>query len=268
MAGTYSTSGSVNMNYSSSGVAASGPNVNISTSATSLYTFTGHGLTNGGYQLSELGSYGNGSYSLACMAYTGTGLAQQNFAMVGGDSASGNNYTAADTYVGGSYFQDNYNLSEVGIYTNGSWALGSFTEAEGSTSAASSSSTGSYTSSGGTIASTGTYISIQGTSATFGITGNGVYANGSFSFATFAADLDANASMYYEENRSDATYLSDHRIDNAVARVGADVGDLRRTFGAAETAQTSQRSQPSRQSLRRAAAPEYLGGRRAGGACF
>jgi|GEM_PF-2015407 len=217
LAGTYSSSGSANENYSSSGAAASGPNMNVSTSVTSLYTFTGTGLTSGFYQLSELGSYANGSYNLSCMAYTAHGFAQQNFAMVGGDSESANNYTASDNYVGGTYFQDQYNLSEVGIYTNGSWALGSFTEAEGSTSAASSTSTGSYTNSAGAIASTGTYMSIQGTAATFAVYGNGVYANGSFSFNTFTADLDANSSMYYEEHRSDATYLSDQRIDNATA---------------------------------------------------
>jgi len=137
-------------------------------------TWSGGGQASGNYQLTELGAFANGSYNLACMAYSGTGYAQQNFNLRGSDASTAGNFAAADVYSRGRTAQDQYTLSEVGTYGNGSWALGSFTESEQSYTASGGNGLGCYSDSSGTIPTTGVYQWSQGNSADFGMSGNGV----------------------------------------------------------------------------------------------
>src|SRR5207237_1161459 len=61
---------------------------------------------------------------------------------------------------------------------------------------------------------TGTFMLTEGERVDFNMYGNGVWANGSFSFYTFSASLVGNASTNYQENRSDAMYSSDQQTGN------------------------------------------------------
>src|SRR6266851_3597687 len=137
--------------------------------------------------------------NLMTMSYSQSGSLVMNESSSGDDSGSGTNtqttYSVSDTYNGTTTGQTYYSLSEVGKYSNFSWAVTRFTEAETTYVNSVYTGSGQYTDTNGN----GTWSFTDTANLNFNLYGVGSYANGSFSFQTFNSSTSASISTDYQE---------------------------------------------------------------------